>query len=278
MNNNYINYLIGKKSSANTISTYTKAVNDCLKYIEKEDSEIKLVDLMNYVASISGLASATIGLKISAIKSYFKFLKAYGFIAENPALELEAPSVKHKEKKFVDSETIRKMVDNANNERDKAVILAFATTGMRVSELTSLELSAWNKMRKNGENYITIKGKGNKERNVYFNQQVIEATEEYLKWRRAGGNVLYATREGNAMARNNISIMLKVAAQKAGIPYANEFSCHWLRAAAASIMSEHNVPIAVIRDTLGHSSIAVTNRYIKTSAEQIESANAAMVF
>lgn len=278
MTSGYIEYLVAKKCSKNTIAAYTKAIDDCMKFIGKSESEVTALDLTKWIASISHLSSATVAQKISAIKSYFKFLKMYGEIESNPAIEIESPSIKNKVKQYMSKEDIKAMIDNARNVRDVAVILTYATTGMRFSELESITLAEWHEMISNGVNYIKILGKGSKERNVYFNQQTIDAIERYLRNRHIASKWLFASNEGNQIARQNMSNMLKTTARRAGIVFADDISNHAMRAACASIMSENGVPVAVIRDTLGHSSIAVTSRYIKTSEKAINNANATMTF
>ena len=278
MNTNYINYLIAKKSSKNTIDTYVKAVDGCLRWIGKEDSEIKTLDLINWMASISDMSSASIALKLSAVKSYFKFLKLMDVISINPAEGIEAPSIKNKEKHYMDADDIKAMLANCRSIRDTAIILTYATTGMRYAELSCITMNDWNEMLSNGMNYITITGKGDKQRNVYFNEQTMNAIKRYLKCRHVDSEWLFASNEGNQIARQNMSHMLKTTAKRAGIAFANDISNHQMRAAFCTIAADKGVNVGVIRDMMGHQSLTTTTKYLKTSARQKEMACDRMVF
>ena len=278
MNANYINYLVAKKSSQNTINTYTRAVDECLRWIGKEDSEIKTLDLINWMANISNMSSASIALKLSAVKSYFKFLKMMNVISVNPAIDIEAPSIKNKEKHYMDSNDIKAMLDNCRSIRDKAIILTYVSTGLRFSELQSITMNQWNNMIANHVNFIIIIGKGAKERNIYFNEQTMTAIKMYLFSRKIDSEWLFASLEGNQLARQNVTHMLKTTAKRAGIAFSQDVSNHQMRAAFCTIAADNGVNIGVIRDMMGHSQLSTTSKYLKTSAKQKEMACNSMVF
>lgn len=279
MNASYINYLKANRRAQNTIDTYNRHINGMLNYIGKGEADITVADLDNWMCSISNMSPASINLKIAAVKDYFAYLVSRGYINNNPSMSLNNVKCQNKIKKYMDADMIRAMVDNVLTARDRAIILLYASSGMRVAELTSITIDQYLDMKSKGLDYIVITTKGDKKRVVHFNHQVVEAIDDYIKVREKGNvNCLFLSHKGNQIAPNHLSETLKSAARRAGIPFWNEISNHSLRAACASIMSEKNIPLAVIRDTLGHANLATTSRYVKTNEEQIRNAAMAMVF
>lgn len=278
MNENYIAYLKSQKKSERTIEIYTDSVKKMLDSVGKADVEVNSVDLVNWQSSIAHLASATVNQKVASVKSYYRFLKAFGFVHDDPAENLVPPTVKSKQKQYVSAEMISAMLEKTRTIRDKAVILTFVSTGIRQAELSAITREQYYKMKSEGKNTIVNIGKGGKENVVAFNQQTINAIDAYLQTRHDNCEFLFAGYTGGKLQDNNINNMIKTTAKRAGIPFAEDMSAHWLRAACASIMSERNIPLAVIRDTLHHSNLSTTSRYIKTNMEQFNNANAMMTF
>lgn len=276
MNNSYISYLQAAKKSQRTIDTYTDYVNKMSAFINKPDEEIKTVDLMNWQASISHLSSATVHLQVSAIKSYFKFLKKIGVRNDNPALELETPSVKSKEKPYMNCEDIRAMVNASRTARDKAIILTFCTTGLRVSELSNITLKDYGQAKITRE--IAIVGKGAKHRVVYLNNETMSAIDDYLATRNDDCPYLFTTFRRTQLDECALSQTMKSTAKRAGLSYWNQMNNHSLRAAFATSQSEIGTPVADIQAGLGHSSLSVTSKYIKHSQARINNMMAQSAF
>lgn len=278
MNNTYIEYLKGEKKSENTIKNYVKHVEDCLNFINKDEKDITLEDLLKYKNSISNQSLATIALKINSIKNYFKYLKMINVIAENPAIELSIPKVHNKVKPYIKIEDIYALINSTYSARNRAVIATAVSTGMRMEELCSITIDQWNEMKKYNQHTITIIGKGNKERTVYFNDNIIEYIEEYLAKKNTTSGYVFESYRGNTLDDSNLNRMLKLSAKKAGLPYWKDISIHYLRVAFATISNDNGIDIPTISAALGHSSIAVTSRYIKTNQENINSAMGMITF
>lgn len=275
MNKFFISYLKGAKKSENTIIAYTSAVEKMLKYVNKPDTEINYFDLVDWKASISELSSATICQQIAAVDSYFKFLCDGGAIEKNPAEKLERPKVKSKQKEYLDADMVRAMIDNARTSRDKAIILTYVNTGMRVSELTSLTLEDYEELKVNGE--LVITGKGDKERSIFFGEEIIKVVDEYLADRGEDNCPYLFASFGKygyrqQISPNHLSEMLKNTAKRAGIPFWNDVSNHWLRHSAASIRLENGENIKYVQTMLGHSNVATTSRYLHNNKAMFKEA------
>ena len=277
----YVDYMIGEQKSSNTITAYSKDVRQMLDCIGKPEANITYADLLNWKSSISGMASASVNRKIVAVSGYFKFLHDVEIIKSNPAANLKSVKVHNKEKLPMSREDICKMLNACSRNRQKAMLYTLGTTGMRVSELTGL---GYKQYRDRIGNQIVITGKGNKQRVVFLNPETVEAINLYIRTERkanrwaADCDYLFASAQGGKVDANNFDKTLKALARKAGIKNADEVSAHTFRHSFACILSENGTSMDVIRDLLGHSSLAVTSRYLNQNVNRMREATTAISF
>ena len=275
MNELFIQYMKNKKKSERTIESYCKIIDSMLDYIGKSEEEITTLDISDWESSFINLSSSTINVRLSAVSSYFHFLEMLGLVDKNPVNLIDRPSIKNKAKPYLSQEQAQAIIDHAKCRRDKAFIIALLSTGMRFDELASIKLSDYLK----DKHCIKILGKGAKERMVYFNDSVCASIDDYLENRYpCRCEYLFVSNQDSKLNSKNTANMIRIAAKRAGIPFWDELANHALRAACATIMSENNVPVATIRDVLGHSSISTTSRYIKKNEEAVKNASFAMNF
>lgn len=269
MNELFVMSLKAKHRSEGTIIEYTKAIENCLEYVNKPEAEIKPIDLEMWQSSMSNLSSASVAQRTSAVREYFKFLYRNEFISRNPAEMLEAPQIKNREQSALNGEQVRAMVNAATNERNKAIIMMLAQTGLRIHELANITLEQY---ESRSNNVLVIRGKGDKDRLVGLADETIKLIDSYIaNERKDGCEYLFVGNRGNKMDGKNTSAMLKVCARKAGIENWEELhiSNHTMRRTFATMMSEADVPIEVISKAMGHSSVAITaNRYIKRTEQR----------
>lgn len=277
----YVDYMIGEQKSSNTITAYSKDVQQMLDTIGKPEANITYADLLSWKSSISGMASASVNRKIVAVSGYFKFLNDVEIIKSNPAANLKSVKVHNKEKLPMSREDICKMLNACTSNRQKAMLYTLGTTGMRVSELTGL---TYKQYRDRIGNQIVITGKGNKQRVVFLNPETVEAINLYIRTERkanrwvADCDYLFASAQGGKVDTNNFDKTLKALARKAGIKNADEVSAHTFRHSFACILSENGTSMDVIRDLLGHSSLAVTSRYLNQNVNRMREATTAISF
>ncbi len=282
MNTNYITYLQSQSRSPLTVKNYTKYIDMALDYIDKPENEITYMDLVNWKNSFANLKPNSQNLRISAIKSYFSFLKKADIITSNPAEKLEKQKVRDcdvKQKPYIEAHYLRDMVNHARTIRDKAIILLFATTGLRVSELTGITLEQYNNMGGNDGRELTIVGKGNKTRRVYINDETKMAIDCYLTARpRSEYNNLFLSFQGGPIHSNNLSQTLKVVAKNAGYPQWQDICNHALRSAFATTKAEQGMPLTTIQAAMGHARLDTTLIYIKRNQGSINNAMKNMAF
>lgn len=282
MNQNYITYLESQRRSPLTIANYTKYINMALEYIRKPENEITYMDLVAWKNTFANLKPNSQNIRIAAVKNYFGFLKKAGITASNPAEELEKQKVRDcdvKQKPYIEAHYLRDMVNHARTLRDKAIILLFATTGLRVSELTGITLEQYKNMSGNNGRELAIVGKGNKTRRVYINDETKKAIDCYLTTRpRSEYNNLFLSFQGGPIHSNNLSQTLKNVAKNAGYPQWQDICNHALRAAFATTKAEQGVPLTTIQSAMGHAKLDTTLIYIKRNQNVINDAMANMAF
>lgn len=266
MDYTYIAYLKAIQKSDNTIKSYSTHINEMLNIIGKPENEIKYVDLLEWMKAISSNSPATINLKISAVKNYFKYLKKIEKIESNPALELEKVRNNPKEKQYVSSQDMKSIIKNMYTAEGKAIVALMASTGLRYTEMANITLEEYKKALATDRSIIIV-GKGNKERKIFVNDTAKFYIDNYLSKNyknKKGTNKLFVTADESCLRRSLIR-----AANKANLPYANSISPHWIRMFFATNSLEHGVDLATIRDALGHSNIAVTSRYVKSCDNKV---------
>ena len=282
MNENYITYLESQRRSPLTIANYTKYINMALEYIRKPENEITYMDLVAWKNTFANLKPNSQNIRIAAMKNYFGFLKKAGITTSNPAEGLEKQKVRDcdvKQKPYIEAHYLRDMVNHARTLRDKAIILLFATTGLRVSELTGITLEQYKNMSGNNGRELAIVGKGNKTRRVYINDETKKAIDCYLTTRpRSEYNNLFLSFQGGPIHSNNLSQTLKNVAKNAGYPQWQDICNHALRAAFATTKAEQGVPLTTIQSAMGHAKLDTTLIYIKRNQNVINDAMANMAF
>ena len=213
---------------------------------------------------------ATRARKTSTLRIFFKYLcEQTHQLESNPALMLEAPKIKQSLPKHLsleDSLELLSAVEGPNQKRDYCILVLFLNCGLRLAELCSLNLGDVS-----NEGYMTVTGKGNKERSVYLNEACQEAIREYLTVRPHEGipvtdrNALFISRNHRRISPKTVQHIVKTYLEKSGLGGMG-YSTHKLRHTAATLMYQHgNVDIRVLKDILGHSNLGTTQIYTHVS-------------
>lgn len=255
-----------------TCASYFANIESMLKFVDKPDVDVTETDILMWIADMTknGLTNSSRKQHLDSIKAYFKFLVSKCYMSINPTKEVKVLNVSNKAKHHMESNMMEAMVASAKSCRDKAIIILYATSGMRVSELTGLTIQQYMKMKANGDNKIEIVSKRDKHRFVYFNAQAQEAIDKYLPMRvNANCDALFITNQGNPIARNNMNLALKKIAKDAGVPFWEDMCNHQLRSGCATTYYENGMGLHDLQNLLGHSDVSTTLRYTKSSDDNV---------
>ena len=209
-----------------------------------------------------GIEPATRSRKLSAIKSFYKYLTVRTKqLQENPVADLEYPKLRKTLPKYLtmsQAAALLKAVSGQNAKRDYAILMLFLNCGIRRSELVGLNLSDVY------EDRIRVVGKGNKERFVYFGSACHRAIEAYMEERNkmvlTDNRALFGSRNGNRISVTAVHRLVEKALLKAGLDV-TQFSAHKLRHTAATMMLSGGVDVKTVQEVLGHENLNTTQIY-----------------
>ena len=256
-----------------------------LNFIEQIDTA-EVFDFLSYLANDRnpdpdssvpeyGISPSARARKLSAIKSFFKYLTVRTKqLEENPVAELEYPKLRKSLPKYLTMEECSKLlssVSGQNEKRDYAILMLFLNCGIRRSELVGLNMSDVY------EDRIRVVGKGNKERFVYFGTPCRKAIDSYMEVRKnmilTDNRALFGSRNGNRISVSAVHRLVEKALKQAGLD-ADQFSAHKLRHTAATMMLSGGVDVKTVQEVLGHENLNTTQIY--THIENTELKLAAM--
>ena len=209
-----------------------------------------------------GISAASRARKLSAIKSFYKYLTVRTKqLEENPVADLEYPKLRKSLPRYLtmdQSAALLRSVSGVNEKRDYAILMLFLNCGIRRSELVGLNLTDVY------EDRIRVVGKGNKERFVYFGTACRKAIDAYLEERKqkvlTDNRALFGSRDGNRISVTAVHRLVKKALLQAGLD-ATQFSAHKLRHTAATMMLSGGVDVKTVQEVLGHENLNTTQIY-----------------
>ena len=297
----YLSYMtVVKGKSINTVNQYCYDLKNFFRYIhcrfnnidlsyyvlnENFDvnllKKISLSDLYDYTAYLYNNHSNNdnyIARKVSCIKSFFTYLTIKTDILDtNPAEHLERPKIKERLPKYLsldESIAFLKSIDGPYKERDFAMFVIFLTCGLRVSELTGINIKDINY----SQNSLRVIGKGNKERHVFLNEMCMDAIKSYLEIRPNdklmgdARNALFISSKMTRITPRSVERICKKYFEAAGVD-SSVYTPHKLRHTAATIMyRDGDVDIRTLQEILGHSNLSTTQLYTHIKNEDMKNA------
>jgi len=251
-----------------TQKTYLTISRQFLAFTGKDLEEVKLEDLLLWLESfqLRGKSQNTMNNKLAAIKSLFSFGVKTGYLANNPASMIKTIKAKDALNERILRETeVKALINAATHERDRLILILLYLLGLRISELVGLN---WSDFQPREESVtVTILGKGHQTRTLLITHQFWSELKQLPRSNQT--EAVFLSRFGNRLDRHAIHRLIKKAVEKAGInPHT---SAHWLRHAHACHSLNHGAGIDLVMKSLGHSSLAVTSRYLHVQPSECTS-------
>lgn len=281
----FIKYIqFEKRFSQNTIIAYTKDLSQFSTYIlsvyqirEIEKSDFQMI--RSWIVYLVGesVSSVTINRKLSALKSFFRYLLKEGVIRENPMLKIIAPKSNKRLPEFVGKDNMESLFRDIEfdegfaGSRDKLIIEMLYFTGMRLSELINLKDTDIDIHSQR----IKVLGKRNKERIIPFSLVLQNSIESYIKIREKDiihveqNPYFFVTQKGNKLYEKLVyrtvnSYLGKVSTLRKKSP-------HVLRHTFATHMLNNGADLNAIKELLGHANLAATQIYTHNTIDQLKS-------
>jgi integrase/recombinase XerD len=215
----------------------------------------------------------------SALKRFYRYLLRENLIAADPTLNLDSPKLPRALPKTLTEADVECLLGSANTTtplglRDRAMLETLYATGLRVSELVGLKLTALNI----NDGVLRVTGKGNKDRLVPLGEEAVQWLRRYLAEARPVllakqlSDAVFVTARGDGMTRQAFWYLIKRCAHAAGIT--RPLSPHTLRHAFATHLLNHGADLRVVQMLLGHSDISTTQIYTHVARERMKQLHA----
>jgi len=255
--------------SAHTRKAYQRDLRFFQAYCEQHDIERwKNIDgrqLRAFVAQRhrQGLGGRSLQRNLSAIRAFYRYLLSSGLATQNPAQGMVAPKTPKKLPRTLDADQSTQLVEikaeDALAIRDKAILELLYSSGLRLSELTGLEVSSIDM----ADATVTVLGKGKKMRIVPVGKQAMQAIQLWLKQRVQCASyeetALFVSQRGKRISPRAIQLRLKKWAIEQGL--ANRVHPHMLRHSFATHILESSSNLRAVQELLGHADISTTQVY-----------------
>lgn len=276
--NTFSNFLVNERNVSNhTLEAYLRDITQFAAFVAAEKGEQTTVDkidhllLRRYLAGLGkGLKKSSIGRKLAAIKSFFHYLQRSGIISGNPAELVATPKKENRLPFHLNIDQTTTLVEAPNNEedhalRDRAVLELLYSCGIRVSELTALNIAHLDP----AAGMVRVMGKGGKERIVPVGSKAVTAVIGYLAERGnpAGDAPLFLNTRGSRINRRSVARIIDLHVRQ--IASFRNISPHTLRHTFATHMLEGGADLRAIQELLGHASLSTTQKYTHVSIDKL---------
>ncbi|WP_163340316.1 site-specific tyrosine recombinase XerD [Desulfopila sp. IMCC35008] len=279
----FLHYLISERRLAeNSVKAYAADIELFLSFLLSQRlRNLAAVDLKNIHRFLEqcknkNISNRTNARRVSALRSFFSFLAGRHLVSSNPFALVDLPKSGQILPKALSIDEVNSLLAPPTtttpiSRRNSAMLYLLYSTGLRVSELVGLPLSACNL----SAGFVRVIGKGNKERLVPFGSRAKESIEEYLQLARPlilkgrRSNYLFITNRGSCMTRLRYWQILRNTALSAGID--KKISPHMLRHSFATHLLSHGADLRSVQMMLGHSDIATTQVYTHIDQDRLKS-------
>ncbi len=283
--NKFLRYLkLEKQYSVHTSAGYKRDINqfkifleDEYDYLLKDVEKISPATIREYLSTmiVSGISRRSVARKLSALRSFFKYLFRQGDIQKTPTDNINAPKLNKPLPKFLTIKEIDRLVNAIDREtfigkRIYALIEVLYSTGMRVSEVVSLKHNQiqWR------EGIVRVIGKGNKERLVMLGSAALSMLKNYIGDagydRRSSVEYIFRNKFGKQLNVKTVQTDISTLAKIAGIN--RDVTPHILRHSFATHMLDAGADLRSVQELLGHASLSTTQIYTHVTPDRLKKA------
>lgn len=268
--------IAGRQDS--TLNQYVREIKNCKRVLNKNFKDITTMDLRWYFSVLieeKGISMNTLKTRRRYLNSFWSFLKMENYVDSNPVEKIENFKVEESIKEPLSESELEALRVSCNKERDRALIEFLVTTGVRVSELCSLNIKDLDLYKQE----FKVKGKGRKERTLYLSDAECFYLHRYLDWRLTKENKtleelseepLFTTIKSpyNRMTKAGVQYLLKQIGKRANVKNVHP---HRFRRTFASNLLSKGMKIEEVMVLMGHTKIETTLIYCNIKQETVKS-------
>ncbi len=271
----FLDYIMEEKGySNNTLAAYRNDLSQFVERMESKAESWEQVDrdlIMDYIMTMKAdqeYASSTVARKVAAIKSFFHYLVDQGFLEDDPTATLDSPKVNKRLPKAISSEDLERLLAEPANDRsakglrDRALLELLYATGLRVTEVVSLDVDD---VSLASSSLRLVRARDKAPRIVPIYPRAIEPLNEYLEQGRmqllrdAEEPALFLNHRGHRLTRQGLWLIVKHYVRQVGI--VEDVTPHTLRHTFATHLIERKTDLEYVQEILGHASISTTQVY-----------------
>ena len=264
----YFQYLeFEKRVSEHTLKSYQRDIKQLISFCALQDiqqwQDIQAIEIRNHIANRhrKGITSKSLQRELSAIRSFYNYLLKKQQVKSNPARHVKAPKQIRKLPKVLDVDQMAGMLgreaDSFLEIRDLAMFELFYSSGLRLSELVSLNITDIDLAERELQ---VLKGKGGKQRNLPIGSKAVSALTKWINLRTETTDpAMFISNKGKRLGQRSIQLRLDRWCKKIGLP--EHVHPHMLRHSFASHLLESSHDIRAVQELLGHSNISTTQIY-----------------
>jgi integrase/recombinase XerD len=277
----FLEYITVEKGySPNTLAAYRNDLSQFLAFLQGRVSGWGEVDrdmILDYVMHMKAeqeYASSTVARKVAAIKSFFHWLVERGLLQDDPTVTLDSPKVRKRLPKAVSPDDMERLLNEPARDRtakalrDRALLEMLYATGLRVTELVSLNVDDVNLASSTAR---VVRPKDRRERIVPIHSRALDPLQDYLErgrmqlLRDPDEVALFLNHRGKRLTRQGLWLIVKHYAREVGIT--EGLTPHTLRHSFAAHLVENKAELEYVQQILGHANIATTQVYTQVSSE-----------
>ena len=261
-NDNQVYYLWLATKAKTTAGNYTAILKSFRKVIDTPLNAIVFDDLVLYqeVLVKRGLKPNTVAAHMRVLKSLFSFAHNIGYTTVNVGKAVPVKASETINERLIQHDVVHKILSVIAKIKDKLIITLMYRLGLRVSEVGYLK---WTDFR---DNILAVTGKGNKTRYLIVPPDLLEELKQLYH---PNNTYVFETRNGTGFDRKRIHTMVKKYCQLAGVD--PNISSHWFRHCHATTSLKNGADIHLVSKNLGHSSIAITGKYLHANPNECSS-------
>ncbi len=275
----YINELKGEKNySTHTVAAYKADLEQLYLFLTHhfetdvvDPGKIDTVTLRLFLGELTDaeIRPRSIARKITVLRSFFRYLLKIGLLEDNPARSLKSPKIPRDLPQIVDVNDMEEVFEAVSDEdrnavRDTAILELFYSTGVRLSELTTLRKESidWSNMT------IRVTGKGNRERIIPFGNNAKRALKKYIRNTASTSPFVFAHKNGRRLSGRTVQRV--VAKYIAMVSEVQKKSPHVIRHSFATHLLDRGADLRAVQELLGHQNLSTTQIYTHVSVDRLK--------